>query len=41
MVDIVYENPLIINKLVVTDQTSLAALIKLLTMSDGVEILCE
>ena len=41
MVDIVYENPLIVNKLVVTDQTTLAALIKLLTMSDGVEILCE
>jgi len=41
MVDIVYDNPLIINKLVVTDQTTLAALIKLLTMSDGVEILCE
>jgi len=41
MVDVVYENPLIVNKLVVTDGDTLAALIKLLTMSDGVEILCE
>ena len=41
MVDVIYENPLIVNKLVVTDHNTLAALIKLLTMSDGVVILTE
>ena len=41
MVDIVYNNPFFINKLVVTDRTTLAALIKLLTDSDGVDIQCE
>ena len=41
MVDIVYNNPFFINKLVVTDRTTLAALIRLLTDSDGVDIQCE
>ena len=41
MVDIVYNNPFFINKLVVTDRTTLASLIKLLTDSDGVDIQCE
>ena len=41
MVDVIYENPFIINKLVVTDHNTLAALIKLLTMSDEVVILTE
>jgi len=41
MVDIVYSNPLLVNKFVVTDGDTLASLIKLLTESDGVDILCE
>ena len=41
MVDIIYSNPLIINKLVVTDATSLSELIKLLTNSDKVEVFIE
>lgn len=41
MVDIVYSNPLIINKFVVTDAASLKELIKLLTNSDEVVIFIE
>lgn len=41
MVDIVYSNPLIINKFVVTDAASLKELIKLLTNSDDVVVFIE
>ena len=41
MVDVFYSNPLLVNKLVVTDRNTLSALIRLLTESDGVEILTE
>ena len=36
MVDVVYSNPLLVNKLVVTDRNTLSALIRLLTESDSV-----
>ena len=41
MVDIIYNNPLFVNKLVVTDRNTLSALIRLLTKSDSVDILTE
>jgi len=41
MVDVVYENPLIINKYVVTDATTLRELIRLLTNSNEVKIFIE
>ena len=41
MVDVVYENPLIINKYVVTDAATLRELIRLLTNSNEVKIFIE
>jgi len=41
IIDVIYENPLMINKLIVTDAKTLTALIKLLTNSDSVAIQCE
>jgi len=41
MLDVVYENPLIINKYVVTDASTLRELIRLLTNSNEVKIFIE